>query len=76
MLNTSLLRGCQNYLVDCPILRALSHTLNFSIGIRKIIKDSYKIFDLYISLRPAFVLLQTIEQDRLPDKVIQAAGMV
>lgn len=76
MLNTSLLRGCQNYMVDCPVLRTLSHTLNFSIGMRKIITDSYKIFDLYISLWPAFVLLQTIEQDILPDKVIQAAGMI
>jgi hypothetical protein len=76
MLNTFLLRGYQNYLIDCPILRTLSHTLNFSIGMRKIITDPYKIFDLYISLRPAFVLLQTIEKDRLPDKVIQAAGMI
>ncbi|MGA8241564.1 MAG: hypothetical protein WB818_13390, partial [Desulfobacterales bacterium] len=59
-----------------PILRTLSHTSNFSIGVLKISKDSYKIFDLYISLRPAFVLLQMIAQDRLPGKVIQAAGMI
>jgi hypothetical protein len=46
MLNTSLLIGCQNYLVDCSTLRILSHTLNFFIGIRKIILELYKFFNL------------------------------
>ena len=76
MLNTSLLREWKNFRLDCYSFRVLFHSCDFRPGIRKIRKESYKIFELFISLMTTLVVLYLLVRLQLSDIVLQVIDMI